>query len=206
MFYLPLQYKLQRWKFCFLFWKMKGQARSMDVRLDNKVYHFFCFFCFLWQTKEMLFIITDGSKCNVIYFIKWGLDIFNLESPHHRPKKTNVYTSKVFFSFKNQIWLFYHTLSYPNQRGHFKCYFWAYTYVNLSKIDSKIYFICKKQFLKKIWSEVWKRGEFQLMQILGLIGMYFDAEVVFVTSHSLFFKLTVAILCYVHFFFFTKRS
>ena len=42
------------------------------------------------------------------------------------------------------------------------------------------------------------------MQILGLIGMYFDAEVVFVTSHSLFFKLTVAILCYVHFFFSQK--
>ena len=35
----------------------------------------------------------------------------------------------------------------------------------------------KKQFLKNLWSEVWKGG-FQLMQILGLLGMYFDAVVV----------------------------
>ena len=30
----------------------------------------------------------------------------------------------------------------------------------------------KKQFLKNLWSEVWK-GRFQLMQILGPLGMYF---------------------------------
>ena len=35
----------------------------------------------------------------------------------------------------------------------------------------------KKQFLKILWSEVWKGG-FQLMEILGLLGMYFDAVVV----------------------------
>ena len=33
------------------------------------------------------------------------------------------------------------------------------------------------------------------MQILGLLGMYFDAAVVFVTSHSLLFRLALAILC-----------
>ena len=32
------------------------------------------------------------------------------------------------------------------------------------------------------------------MQILGLLGMYFDAAVVFVTSHSLLFKLALVIL------------
>jgi hypothetical protein len=32
------------------------------------------------------------------------------------------------------------------------------------------------------------------MQILGPLGMYFDAVVVFVTSHSLLFKLALAIL------------
>ena len=37
------------------------------------------------------------------------------------------------------------------------------------------------QFLKILWSEVWKGG-FQLMLILGLLGMYFDAAVVFVTK------------------------
>ena len=33
---------------------------------------------------------------------------------------------------------------------------------------------------------------FQLMQILGLLGMYFDAVVVFITSHSLLFRLALA--------------
>ena len=33
------------------------------------------------------------------------------------------------------------------------------------------------------------------MLILGLLGMYFDAAVVFVTSQTLLLKLAVAILC-----------
>ena len=33
------------------------------------------------------------------------------------------------------------------------------------------------------------------MQILGLLGMYFDAAVVFVTKFSLLFILALAILC-----------
>ena len=33
------------------------------------------------------------------------------------------------------------------------------------------------------------------MLILDLLGMYFDAAVVFVTNSSLFFRLAVAILC-----------
>ena len=33
------------------------------------------------------------------------------------------------------------------------------------------------------------------MLILGLIGMYFDAEVVFVTNQTLLLRLAVAILC-----------
>ena len=37
------------------------------------------------------------------------------------------------------------------------------------------------------------------MLILGLLGMYFDAAVVFVTNSSLFFRLAVAILWPVHF-------
>ena len=50
---------------------------------------------------------------------------------------------------------------------------------------SKIYFI------KKVW-----KGGFQLMLILGLLGMYFDAVVVFVTSQTLLFRLALAILWY----------
>ena len=33
------------------------------------------------------------------------------------------------------------------------------------------------------------------MLILGLLGMYFDAAVVFVTKSLLFFRLAMAILC-----------
>jgi hypothetical protein len=36
---------------------------------------------------------------------------------------------------------------------------------------------------------------FQLMLILGLLGMYFDAAVVFVTSQTLLFRLALAKLC-----------
>ena len=43
----------------------------------------------------------------------------------------------------------------------------------------------KKQFLKILWIDVWKGG-FQLMQILGLLGMYFDAVVVEVEKYLLF--------------------
>ena len=34
-----------------------------------------------------------------------------------------------------------------------------------------------------------------MMLILGLLGMYFDAAVVFVKKSSLLFRLAVAILC-----------
>ena len=37
------------------------------------------------------------------------------------------------------------------------------------------------------------------MLILGLLGMYFDAAVVFVTSQTLLFRLALAILCAVTF-------
>ena len=34
-----------------------------------------------------------------------------------------------------------------------------------------------------------------MMHILGLVGMYFDAAVVFVTNSSLLFRLAKAMLC-----------
>ena len=58
-------------------------------------------------------------------------------------------------------------------------FFWNFPFL-------KIYFI----------KNVWKVG-FQFMLILGLLGMYFDAVVVFVTKSSLLFRLAVAILCYI---------
>ena len=53
----------------------------------------------------------------------------------------------------------------------------------------------KKDSSEILWSEVWKGG-FQLMLIVGLLGMYFDAAVVFVTSQTLFLRLALAILCW----------
>ena len=52
----------------------------------------------------------------------------------------------------------------------------------------------KKDSSEILWSEVWKGG-FQLMLIPGLLGMYFDAAVVFVISQTLFLRLALAILC-----------
>ena len=60
--------------------------------------------------------------------------------------------------------------------------------VNIVKQD----LLNKKQFLKILWSEVWKGG-FQLIQILGLLGMYFDAVVVEVKTFLLLFRLALAI-------------
>ena len=61
--------------------------------------------------------------------------------------------------------------------------------VNIVKQD----LLHKKRFLKILWSEVWKGG-FQLIQILGLMGMYFDAVVVEVETFLLLFRLALAIL------------
>ena len=58
----------------------------------------------------------------------------------------------------------------------------------------KFFFVSlKKTTFEILSSEVWKGG-FQLMLILVLLGMYFDAAVVFVTSQTLLFRLPVAIL------------
>ena len=44
---------------------------------------------------------------------------------------------------------------------------------------------------------VWKGDfKFQRMQILGLLGMDFDAAVDFVMKFSILLRLVVAILCY----------
>ena len=51
--------------------------------------------------------------------------------------------------------------------------------------------------MKNLSSKVWKRG-FQLMLILVLLGMHFDAVVVFVTSQTLLFRLALAILWQIH--------
>ena len=52
----------------------------------------------------------------------------------------------------------------------------------------------KKQFLKNLWSEVRKGGGFQLIQILGLMGMYFDTVVAEFETFLLLFRLALVIL------------
>ena len=44
------------------------------------------------------------------------------------------------------------------------------------------------------------------MQILVLLGMYFDAVVVFVTSQTLLFRLALAVLCSVAYLYITDRN
>ena len=57
-----------------------------------------------------------------------------------------------------------------------------------------LYVSPKKTSFVILCSEVWQGG-FQLLLILGLLGMYFDVAMVFVTKSSLLFRLDVAILC-----------
>ena len=59
---------------------------------------------------------------------------------------------------------------------------------------SKIYFIGNNSW--KFYEARFERGQgaFQLMQILDLLGMYFNAAVVFVTNFLLLFILALAIL------------
>ena len=60
--------------------------------------------------------------------------------------------------------------------------------MNIVKLD----LLFLKHFLKNLWSEVWKGG-FQAMQILGLLGIYFDAMVVEVEKYLLFSRFALAI-------------
>ena len=60
--------------------------------------------------------------------------------------------------------------------------------VNIVKQD----LLNKKKLLKILWSAVWKGG-FQLIQILGLLGMHFEAVVVEVKTFLLLFRLALAI-------------
>ena len=57
-------------------------------------------------------------------------------------------------------------------------------------------FRAKILFLKIYFIEMVWKGGFQLMLILGLLGMYFDAAVVFVISQTLLLRLGLAILCF----------
>ena len=87
------------------------------------------------------------------------------------------------------------SIEIPPFRPFFYVNFWNFFFcftihkkMNKSCSLNKIFLSLKKKVssLKKtsfeiLWSEVWK-GEFQLMLILGLLGMYFDAAVVFLTN------------------------
>ena len=67
----------------------------------------------------------------------------------------------------------------------------AHLSVNIVKQDLHTYFIITvfENFMK------WSLKGCQLMLILGLLSVYFDAAVVFVTKSSLLYRLTLAILC-----------
>jgi hypothetical protein len=101
----------------------------------------------------------------------------------HKISKVNFFRLTIFF-FRNkivfskeQLWFSFLTIVKQKKNSERSKFFWKFSFL-------KIYFI----------KNVWKVG-FQFMLILGLLGMYFDAVVVFVTKSSLFFILAVAILC-----------
>ena len=71
-----------------------------------------------------------------------------------------------------------------------KIFFQGTTFVQFFMFCKAMYWFLKIYFIKNVW----KVG-FQLMLILGLPGMYFDAVVVFVTSQTLLLRLAFAILC-----------
>ena len=50
---------------------------------------------------------------------------------------------------------------------------------------------------QKIFENLLHKKRLQSMLILGLLGMYFDAAVVFVTSQTLLLRLAVAKLCWI---------
>ena len=52
----------------------------------------------------------------------------------------------------------------------------------------------EKQFLKFFEVRSERKGGFQLIQILGLLGMYFDSVVVKVETFLLLFRFALAIL------------
>ena len=108
---------------------------------------------------------------------------------------------------KKSLDFYYHSIKLYTQEAH---------NLHLSKSplsDPKIYLVncnstskckhCETRFflVKILWSEVWKGG-CQLIQILGFLGMYYDAVVVEVKT---FLLLALAILwavhcqCYCHF-------
>ena len=111
--------------------------------------------------------------------------------------------TKISNKLKSHISNIFFEVNFQKISDHSEIFFALQYIKNWTKVvalKKKILFL-KKKFvsLKKnsfeiLWSEVWKVG-FQFMLILGLLGVYFDAAVVFVTKSSLLFRLAVAILC-----------
>ena len=85
------------------------------------------------------------------------------------------------------------SIEIPSFRPHFIKFSKTVSYeVNLPSQHSHLEVL----LLSKL---VWKGG-FQLMQILVLLGMYFDAAVVFITSQLLLFRLALAVLWFMYYF------
>ena len=105
--------------------------------------------------------------------IDWNL---TFQTSLHKISKVIFFWTMIFFLFlkkkisMNNLCFVFHVLYSKKKFGAIQIFL-------------KIYFI----------KNVWKVG-FQFMLILGLLGMYFDAAVVFVMKSSLFFRLAVTIL------------
>ena len=104
------------------------------------------------------------------------------QTPLHKISKEVFFRLTIFF-FRNKKFLSKEQLLFS-----FLCI------VKQKKISERSenfwnFLFLKIYFIKKVW-----KGGFQLMLILGLLGMYFDAVVVEVKTCLLLFRLALAIL------------
>ena len=110
-----------------------------------------------------------------------GPESASIEIPPFRPH---------FIKFQKNIFIFQEQKKFV--QGTTFVRFFMYSKPKISEWSENFwkFLFLKIYFIKKVW-----KGGFQLMLILGLLGMYFDAAVVFVTSQTLFLRLALAILC-----------
>ena len=152
------------WKWCQCCWTDSGEIQSKCGQICFTKSDHFCFVYLLglFNYRGIIFSVQQLSKHQML--LKFKSPPIPSRWCQSKPKKVISYrTSENWFPF--QIYLVNVPLN-----------------VNIVKQDLL-------QFLKILWNEVWKGG-FQLMQILGLLGMYFDAVVVEAEKYLLLFTRT----------------
>ena len=128
-------------------------------------WHLFCFVCRLVHVTYLMTSIPD-----------WKLKKYCT----HSMAKANMNKSKRFWQILPQ-----HQSTYIIKRGP-----------ESESIETRPYFTTFSHLEVLLQIKFGSEREvFQLMQIMGLLGLYFNAAVVFVKNFSLLFRLALVILC-----------